>query len=114
MLAGRSEYQVGLKGASGRNIRKMPNRAITNSIRSMSLLTFSYDLSTRIVEPHAYGQTDEGKNVMRAYQTSGRPGWRLFQEDEMRGISVLLDTFRSKRPGYKRNDSEMERIFQQL
>ncbi len=92
----------------------MRNPAITGAIRTMNLLMFSYDSSTRIVEPHAYGESDEWNNLLRAYQTNAGPGWRLFREDEMHEISVMSDTFRSTRPGYRRNDTAMERIFQQL
>ena len=92
----------------------MANPTITRAIRSMSLLTFTYDSKTRVVEPHAYGESDEGKNLLRAYQTNDRPGWRLFREDEMRWIGAMSDTFRSARPGYNRDDAAMEKIFQQL
>ena len=92
----------------------MSNPTITIAIRSKNLLRFSYDFSTRVVEPHAYGETDQENHLLRAYQRNGRPGWRLFREDEMHGIKIVPDTFPSIRPGYKRNDTAMERIFQQL
>lgn len=96
------------------------NNAIIDAITNKKVLTFSYDGHPRVVEPHAYGVTTAGHDAIRAYQTGGSsssgdvPTWRLFLVSEIRGLSENGDEFANARPGYKRGDKGMTRIYCQL
>jgi hypothetical protein len=96
------------------------NLLICEAISQMRLLDFYYDNNHRIVEPHAYGINDKGHQVLRCFQVGGSsnshkaPYWRLFLENDMRELNITQQKFSSARPGYKRNDKNMVRIFSQL
>ena len=83
-------------------------------------LSFSYDGHLRIVEPHCYGITKNGKEVIRCYQVGGiciRPGgdsWHLINVSNIQDIHILSDSFLVTRPGYKKGDEVMATIFVQL
>ena len=92
---------------------------IVEAIRNQSLIQFSYDGGNRTVEPHCYGITTAGNEGLRAFQvygysSSGRMGWKMFDLNKARSIEVLEDTFSGPRPGYKRGDKGMSRIFEEL
>ena len=95
--------------------------SICTAINECKLINLVYEWGSRIVEPHAYGLNDNGNELLRAYQVSGasesgeHSGWKLFQIDEIRSLSVLEKTFSGPRPGYKRGDKALdERIYCQL
>ena len=96
------------------------NAALCKAIAEHLKLQLVYDWGHRVVEPHAYGVGDEGQELLRVYRVggasqSGEPiGWRLFRVDEIRTLHVLADTFPGPRPGYRRNDKAMTRIYAQL
>lgn len=93
---------------------------ICNAIQSRHILHLVYDYGTRIVEPHAYGASKDGNDLLRAYQTGGasvsgeRMGWKLFRMDEVSSLSDSGQTFAGQRSGYKRGDKAMETIYCQL
>jgi len=88
-----------------------------NAVRNRNLLEFSYKGHHRVVEPHAYGMTPKGNEVLRGYQTSGTsesgvvPDWRLFSINKIENLTVLNTNFSQPRFGYKPGDSAMEEIF---
>lgn len=84
---------------------------ITKAIENRSTLTFDYNGSQRIVEPHAYGVSKKGEDIIRAYQSNGTiQGWRLFTVDKMENIYIGFPN----RDGYKTNDSAMTAVFTQV
>lgn len=92
---------------------------IVNAIRNQNLIQFNYDGGSRIVEPHCYGITTAGNEGLRAYQvdgysSSGKMGWKMFDLDKARSIRILDETFSGARPGYKKGDRGMSRIFEEL
>jgi hypothetical protein len=93
---------------------------IIQSIRNRELIGFNYDGYPRTVEPHAYGVTSKGKEVLRAYQIAGGSSsgavrsWRLFEVSRMNGFHLDGDGFSAPRQGYSRNDSAMETIYAQI
>lgn len=98
----------------------MVNQTICQAIREMRLLEFTYHGYRRVVEPHAHGEDAQGHDALRAYQAGGSSssgdaqGWKIFHTDEMLGVSLSGQRFSSARPGYKRDDKAMNRIYCQL
>lgn len=92
----------------------------TQAISAQLLIEITYDEYSRVVEPHAYGITEDGDYLLRAYQVSGGSesnqsvGWKLFRVDEIRSMRVLDGTFSGPRDGYKRDDKVMVQIIAQL
>ncbi len=96
------------------------NQIIINAIHNCEQLTFSYDGLLRVVEPHTYGITNTGKESLRVYQVQGghvsghNEPWHLFTVSKMVGLRTTGIIFVGTRPGYKRQDSVMQRIHLQL
>jgi hypothetical protein len=96
------------------------HQQLVEAIGHLRVLELRYDGYSRIIEPHAYGVSDEGGYLLRCYQTaggsqSGAPvGWKLLRTDEIGSLYENGTVFQSARPGYKRNDSAMRRIYAQL
>jgi len=83
----------------------------------MNLLEFEYKGHRRIVEPHTYGVTLKGNELLRAYQTDGTsdsgkvPDWRLFSVNKIEKLLIRDDSFSEPRFGYKPGDSAMDKIY---
>lgn len=96
------------------------NPTILQAINSEFLLSFSYDGYHRVVEPHAYGTTADGNEVLRAYQVEGGhksahfQNWHLFSVAKMVQVECTNRRFNGPRQGYKRGDKAMEYIHAQL
>ena len=89
---------------------------ILTAIEAMQLLTFAYKGSVRTVEPHTYGVDTKGHETLCAWQTHGGSGlgFRDFHVSEMSSLSMADENFAGPRPGYRRGDSTMPRIYAQL
>ena len=96
------------------------NPAICEAIQARRVVRFYYGGGHRVVEPHCYGMSTAGHEVLRGYQTSGYSesgesvGWKLFRVSEISGLEVTRETFAGARPGYNPNDSAMATIFCRL
>lgn len=90
---------------------------ICHAIKHKFCLEFYYNGGTRIVEPHCYGVSKAGNELLRAFQISGfsesgNPvGWKLFRIDKARDVKVSSDDFNGPRPEYNPNDSAMTTIY---
>ena len=79
---------------------------IRRAIRHRQLLMFGYGEVVRVVEPHAYGLTAAGHEVLSAWMREGNSrldpegGWRLYRLEGMRGVQALPAAFAGPRPGY--------------
>ena len=92
---------------------------IKEAIEKMQLIEFYYDGGRRTVEPHCFGQSSKGNDVIRAFQvsgysSSGKMGWKLYDISKATSLSVSDEKFDKPRPGYKRGDSAMSIIYAQL
>ena len=80
----------------------------------------NYTVGMRTVEPHTYGESEDGQELLRAYQVAGphadsEHAWDLFRVDQITSIEILDDHFTGPRPGYTRGDSASKgRIFCEL
>ena len=95
------------------------NDKICEAIRNKSILRFHYDGGVRFVEPHSYGITTAGNEGLRAFQIDGYSstntlGWKMFDLANAAELTVLNESFIEPRPGYRRGDRGMTRIFEQL
>lgn len=97
------------------------NSALIQAIEEMRLLEVDYDPGLRIVEPHAYGESSQGNELLRAFQTEGESAsgehvnWKLFRVDRIKSLQLLDAHFAGPRPEYRRGDSAMKgEIFAQL
>ena len=87
---------------------------ICQAIRGRLVIRFRYDGGGyRTAEPHCYGTSTAGNEVLRAFQTggasvSGQPvGWKMFDVSKMSSISLTNSSFIGSRPGYNPNDRNM-------
>ncbi len=66
---------------------------LIQAIRERMVLTLYYEPGERIIEPHAYGLSAEGKPLLRAFQTAGasasgeHENWKLFRVDRIKTIA---------------------------
>lgn len=96
------------------------NTSLVNAIREKRALSLQYDGYLRTIEPHAYGQSKDDVQLLRAYQTSGgsesgeQQGWKLFDLSKAYSVTASQHTFTAARPGYARGDKAMARIFAEL
>lgn len=90
------------------------NRSLRDAINERRMIELNYDPGYRLVEPHAYGLSSQGNELLRAYQiegasASGEPrNWKLFRVDRITGFEVLGERFDDSRPGYRPGDSAMK------
>lgn len=86
---------------------------IITAIEQKLLLLLEYAPGDRVVEPHAYGRSKSGAELLRAYQVAGATssgdadGWKLFRVDRAGMIAVGDRRFEGPRAGYRRNDRAM-------
>ena len=96
------------------------NQAICEAIRNRAILEFYYDGQNRIVEPHAHGLSTAGNSVLRCYQIGGGsnsgqvPAWKMMTVNEITSLRETESNFSGPRPGYKKGDRDMIKIYCEL
>ena len=96
----------------------MHSAFICDALNRRRLLRFRYKdhSSATTVEPYTYGENKTGNLVLSAWLVSGEthdtkpPFWRLYHENEMHNVEVMIDTFSHDRVGYNPNDSRFQVI----
>lgn len=97
----------------------MQDHEICDAIHQHRCVRVWYRGGYRLIEPHAFGISEGGHPVLRAYQLSGhshsRPcGWKLLRTEEIEEFTVQGETFTAPREGYMRNDPAMTTIYCEL
>jgi predicted DNA-binding transcriptional regulator YafY len=96
------------------------NSLISKAIQEMKLLEFYYDGFYRKVEPHTYGISKSGNEMLIAFQIRGGSkegsfhNWKQFKVDKMERINILDQTFEKPRPDYIKGDKKIKLIFCEL
>jgi hypothetical protein len=96
------------------------NQTIIEAIEGVRLLSLTYKGIDRIVEPHAYGTSNVGSELLRCYQVEGDHtsdkwhDWELLTVSKISNMSLHTSCFEGTRPDYKRNDKAMATIHAQL
>lgn len=99
---------------------QLMKQKIIDAINNRNLLAFMYNGHYRIAEPHTFGVSGKGNNSLSAYQVHGSsdkgivPDWKLFTIEKISGLEILEEVFSGTRPGYRRRDSRMVRIYAEL
>ena len=92
------------------------NEVIREAIQRRRVVKLFYGGGHRLVEPHCYGLSRDGKELLRAYQISGysqsgqTQGWKLFRMDRASDISITDLYFQGPRPLYNPQDRAMAHI----
>lgn len=95
-------------------------QTIIDAIESRNLLEFSYNGHQRVVEPHTFGVSTKGNDSLSAYQIEGTsdkgvvPDWKLFTTSKIVGLKKSDQTFSGTRHGYRKGDSRMSKIYEEL
>ena len=98
----------------------MQTHPVCEAIRNKQRLRIHYDPGERIIEPHAFGQSTAGNDVIRAFQVEGASAsrehvnWKLLRLDRITGLTLLPDVFPGPRPEYRRGDRHMVEIYCEL
>lgn len=80
---------------------------ICNAIRRHRLVDVTYLGGSRLVEPHAHGFSAQGREMLVAFQRAGHSasgrveGWKAFDVDELRDLTVLHTPFVANMTGYR-------------
>ena len=96
------------------------NNIIITAIKQKNVLSLTYEGIPREVEPHAYGVSKSGNELLRCYQVSGRHNserahdWELLSVAQIAGLVNTGAIFAGPRPDYKRGDKAMALIYQEL
>ena len=99
-------------------IRRDP--LIISAIRDKAVLKFVYNGERRVVEPQTYGLSNTGKEVLRAYQTTGGGrtiGTRMakvFDVAKIRDLERTSDRFAKALSAHNPDDSAMLEVFATL
>ena len=92
---------------------------IISAINNKSVISFTYDGYSRVVEPHAVGLSRAGNDVLRCFQTEGghvKPhhDWDLCVLSKITNLSLTGTSFSCARTGYARGDKGMSRIYAEI
>ena len=91
------------------------NPDIVQAIRQRRRLRFRYHGTVRLVEPQCYGIGTRGTELLRGHQREGGSQPEpLFDVAKIEEMTVLDERFVRPGPNYRRDDSAMVTIFEQL
>ncbi|MFC5066952.1 WYL domain-containing protein [Flaviflagellibacter deserti] len=82
------------------------------AIDERRLVSFAYDGSRRVAEPHTLGRSKSGVLTLCAWQLTGGSGegWRDFHLNRMGDLELTEENFSIPRPGYNPNPSKLSVI----
>lgn len=94
------------------------NSNICDAIENQFVIEFYYEREIRIVEPHCYGVSSKGNEIIRGYQiggysSSGKMGWKLYDISKTEAI-ITTETKFEVRSDYKRGDKGMAEIYAEI
>jgi len=93
---------------------------IFHSIENHQLLHFFYDGYFRVVQPHVYGVSHHGRDVLYGYEVAGadaegeHTGWQSYYAADIEGIKALSAHFTGPHSGYAASELHWQRIYVQI
>jgi hypothetical protein len=113
---------VGASGGESMTDELKLSTTICRAINGRHLLGITLlDETHRIVEPHAFGQGEDGHPLLWAWCVSAmgsdptaEGAWLQCATTDMRDVRIFAETFHGPRPGYSRGDKQMWQIHCQL
>lgn len=93
---------------------------LCTAIAERRLLMFGYGGMVRVVEPHAYGRSAEGNELLSAWMRPGwsrtdpQGGWRMYRVDQLELTQMLPETFDGPRPDFNAAEPNIAEVFCQL
>ena len=89
---------------------------ICEAIRGRKLMMYEYGGLIRVVEPHLFGETAAGSQLLSGWLRPGysrsdpNGGWRTWRVDRIGSEQLLDHQFDGPRPGYNPGDPRMTRV----
>lgn len=95
------------------------SKVIVSAIRDRRVLAIQAGQGERKVEPHAFGLDRAGKAILLCYDVSGpaaegRRGWALLMVNERMQITPQEECFSLARMGYRRDDTGLCSVVEQV
>lgn len=95
------------------------SKVIVSAIRDRRVLAIQAEQGERRVEPHAFGLDHVGKAILLCYDVSapaaaGRRGWALLAVNERMDIIPQDEWFSRARSGYRRDDTGLCSVVEQV
>lgn len=95
------------------------SKVIVSAIRNRRVLAIRAGQGERMVEPHAFGLDRAGKAILLCYDVStakaeGRRGWALLTVNERTHITLQDECFERARMGYRRDDTGLCSVVEQV
>lgn len=92
---------------------------LIEAIKNKSIITFNYKGHYRVAEPHAVGVSNCGNDVLRCYQIDGTHAdyshdWDLMYVSEIKNLNMSATCFSTARPGYRKGDRGMLKIYAEI
>lgn len=91
------------------------NATICAAIRGRRLLMFAYGDQLRVVEPHAYGLSRAGNELLSAWMRPGlsrvdpEGGWRTYRVEHLEALQPLDEIF-TPQPDYNPEDDRWAEV----
>jgi hypothetical protein len=96
------------------------NVLFCDAIRARRLVRFAYGGYERVIEPHAYGVTRDGHELLTGWLVSGwsasapGQGWRTYRVDQISDAVATSQSFTAPWRGYRFNDPRLQTVYCQL
>jgi WYL domain-containing protein len=96
------------------------NVAFCDAIRARRLVRFAYGGYERVIEPHAYGITRDGHELLTGWLVSGwsasapGQGWLTYRIDQISDAVATSQSFTAPRRRYRFNDPRLQAVYCQL
>lgn len=90
---------------------------LLHAVLARRVVVFLYGGLLRTVEPHAYGESGAGDELLLGYQTAGfshsneEPGWRLYRVDRISSLALTPYGFSEPRPGFNPAGPPLARVY---
>ena len=95
----------------------MFNQLITQAIKERHKLLFTYHGKNRVADPHVFGISTKGNEVVLCWQTGGHsskndlPNWRMFETHEIQGLRIGDEHFTPQPKRHNTFESDIRTVY---